>query len=388
MSEGEFEVSYGGQPSARRAIEEFEREERSRIHLATARRVLRYNLVQQQAQKTRETQELEQSAAAAARIMLDDDDVAEDDRDPKWNKVFPWEGMVEAEYEWGTNPELITFSAFGVLYNWQIPVGNIFRDALARAYGYLHRLPGPERFAFHFENSFKEADYHMPCFGQRLNVSSWEWWFHVYTDTYLKTMLDYDMPEELITDKMDEIADELYYEIMVGPEAFEPVPHVKVVLDTLAAWRDNGGPKLAVVANADERLNVTLENLGLLPYFDFVLTSQEVGSKVNEVDLYARALEMAGVDDPAKAIHFGSDYDLDVVGPCEAGWDACLVKPRQPDYEQPGEIYQYHRLMRISEILHRYGLPGADIPVLFRRRGNFWEEPDESVENNPDLLGA
>ena len=40
-------------------------------------------------------------------------------------------------------------------------------------------------------------DYHMPCFGQRLNVSSWEWWFHVYTDTYLKTMLDYDMPEEV-----------------------------------------------------------------------------------------------------------------------------------------------------------------------------------------------
>lgn len=43
------------------------------------------------------------------------------------------------------------------------------------------------------------------------------------------------------------------------------------------AWRDErGGPKLAVVANDDERLHVTLENLGLLPYFDFVLTSREV----------------------------------------------------------------------------------------------------------------
>lgn len=39
---------------------------------------------------------------------------------------------------------------------------------------------------------------------------------------------------QLITEKMDEITDELYYEIMVGPEAYELVPHVKVVLETLA----------------------------------------------------------------------------------------------------------------------------------------------------------
>lgn len=43
------------------------------------------------------------------------------------------------------------------------------------------------------------------------------------------------------------------------------------------AWRDNdGGPKLAVLADDDDRLHVVLENLGLLPYFDFVLTSREV----------------------------------------------------------------------------------------------------------------
>lgn len=65
--------------------------------------------------------------------------------------------MVEADYEWEKMPELITFSGFGVLYNWVIPLGNILRDALARAHGYAHRLPGPQRFAFHFENSFKES---------------------------------------------------------------------------------------------------------------------------------------------------------------------------------------------------------------------------------------
>lgn len=174
---------------------------------------------------------------------------------------------------------------------------------------------------------------------------------------------------QIVLDKIDDLVDELYYEITVGPEAFEVMPLVKVVLDRLAvsllplvavvcscwsvisfgdvlshqptflphacffsplfaalwslmcfyflngcfrapwhpvpprpapshtipcytvpsypipshpvpfhqAWRDNeGGPKLAVVADDDDRLHVVLENLGLLPYFDFVLTSREV----------------------------------------------------------------------------------------------------------------
>lgn len=40
-------------------------------------------------------------------------------------------------------------------------------------------------------------DYHMPYFGKALNLTSWDWWFHVFTDTYIKTMLDYDLPEEV-----------------------------------------------------------------------------------------------------------------------------------------------------------------------------------------------
>lgn len=35
-------------------------------------------------------------------------------------------------------------------------------------------------------------------------------------------------------DVIDDIVDELYYEIMVGPEAFEVTPLTKVVLDRLA----------------------------------------------------------------------------------------------------------------------------------------------------------
>lgn len=40
--------------------------------------------------------------------------------------------------------------------------------------------------------------------------------------------------QQIVLDKIDELVDELYYEITVGPEAFEVMPLVKVVLDRLA----------------------------------------------------------------------------------------------------------------------------------------------------------
>lgn len=53
-------------------------------------------------------------------------------------------------------------------------------------------------------------------------------------NNYLPARASSSFVRQLITEKMDDITDELYYEIMVGPEAYELVPHVKVVLETLA----------------------------------------------------------------------------------------------------------------------------------------------------------
>lgn len=44
----------------------------------------------------------------------------------------------------------------------------------------------------------------------------------------------------------------------------------------------------------------------------------------------------------------------------------------------PQEPYEYHRLIRIGELLNRLGLPDAEMEYVGRRRGNFWEEEDEN----------
>ncbi|CAB1104691.1 unnamed protein product [Ectocarpus sp. CCAP 1310/34] len=374
------DVNYGGLPAARRANIDFERSERERIHFETATRVMNYEIQAERAEVML-SKNKKLTPAEARRLRRADlknnyyglIEVTEED-----------EG-VRADYTWDQEPELITFSAYGVLYNWHLPMGLLMREALGRSHNYVHRMPPPGAFQKHFKESHEDAAYHIPCYGAHENMSSWDWWFHVFTDAYLKTINEFYMDEDIVLDKIDDLVDELYYEITVGPEAFEVMPLVKVVLDRLAAWRDNeGGPKLAVVADDDDRLHVVLENLGLLPYFDFVLTSRETGYEPRETNMYEIALETAGVKQAKKGLHVGCKYETDITGSCEAGMEAVSVKRCQTLYERPNEPYEFHRVYEIGELLNRLGLPQADEEYMSRRRGNFWEEEED--DDDEDFL--
>ncbi|CAN0382831.1 unnamed protein product [Pylaiella littoralis] len=81
--------------------------------------------------------------------------------------------------------------------------------------------------------------------------------------------------------------------------------------------------KLAVVAEDDERLHVVLENLGLLPYFDFVLTSRETGFELSDTGMYELAMETAGVKHAHKVRVLQRDS---VKWSCEAGMEAVRAK--------------------------------------------------------------
>ena len=60
--------------------------------------------------------------------------------------------------------------------------------------------------------------------------------------------------------------------------------------------------------------------MGILQYFDFVLTSYE--SKLEKPDklIFEMALEKAKCTDPKLAFHLGASLDLDVSGSTLAGW--------------------------------------------------------------------
>ena len=90
---------------------------------------------------------------------------------------------------------------------------------------------------------------------------------------------------------------------------FRPFPEVPEVL---RAARERG-VRLVVVSNWDVSLHDVLEQTGLAPLLDGVVTSAELGSAKPEPAIFARGLALAGVA-AHEAIHVGDSVAHDVAG--------------------------------------------------------------------------
>jgi putative hydrolase of the HAD superfamily len=112
---------------------------------------------------------------------------------------------------------------------------------------------------------------------------------------------------------------------------FAPFPEVR---PTLARWRERG-LRLVVASNWDVSLHEVLERTGLRERLDGVATSAQVGAAKPSGELFAAALELAGVA-AAEAIHVGDSLEEDVAGARAAGIDAVwLRRERQRDRPAP-----------------------------------------------------
>ena len=99
-------------------------------------------------------------------------------------------------------------------------------------------------------------------------------------------------------------------------------PGVPEALDRLRA----AGLALAVVSNADGRIEGLLRDVDLLRRVDLVLDSGLLGFEKPDPRIFREALRRTGAD-PATTVHLGDYYEIDVVGARAAGIGAVLVDP-------------------------------------------------------------
>lgn len=97
------------------------------------------------------------------------------------------------------------------------------------------------------------------------------------------------------------------------------------VPEALAALAD-AGYRLAVVSNSDGSVESALTDQGLRGHFSYVFDSQIVGHEKPDVRFFEHALEVCGAD-PARTLHVGDLYTLDVVGARNAGVHPLLLDP-------------------------------------------------------------
>ena len=127
---------------------------------------------------------------------------------------------------------------------------------------------------------------------------------------------------------------EHYFETVY--EAFSRKDHWHVFDDVIGSGifdkLKKYGVVLGVVSNWDSRLHAILKSTGLANYFDFILTSAEVGCAKPDETIFFEALRRSRVNSQ-EACHIGDEPRADVQGANNAGIDAILID-RKGKYEK------------------------------------------------------
>lgn len=102
-------------------------------------------------------------------------------------------------------------------------------------------------------------------------------------------------------------------------------PDTEKVLEILASR----GYRLGIVSNSSGTLLEHLERIGLARHFDVIVDSSDVGVEKPHPDIFQMAMARAGVTDPARCLHVGDVYAIDVLGATGAGLGAVLFDPEE-----------------------------------------------------------
>ena len=102
---------------------------------------------------------------------------------------------------------------------------------------------------------------------------------------------------------------------------------------------------LGLITNAKKDAVAVYGKLGLDPYLDFIVTSEEAKTDKPDPAIFQLALEKAGVT-PSEAIHVGDQYHVDIVGARGAGVTPILIDR----FDLYPEIKDCIRIRALSEL--------------------------------------
>ena len=118
-----------------------------------------------------------------------------------------------------------------------------------------------------------------------------------------------------------ELASRIWQKVQEIPYGLALFDDCTPVLDMI---RQQHNVSIGMISNIGRSGKELTEDMGLTPYLDFTVTSQEVGSNKPHPPIFLAALECAGVE-PNEAIHVGDSYLSDVQGARGVGINPVLL---------------------------------------------------------------
>ena len=153
--------------------------------------------------------------------------------------------------------------------------------------------------------------------------------------------------EILLTEAGVEVTKELFSKIVQKVQELYKGVTFALFEDVLPAVKTLKGQKfiLGLLTNLNRDMAPICRQLGLEPYLDFVVTSEEAGSDKPQPPIFMAALERAGVN-ASEAVHVGDQYKIDVVGARGVGINPILIDR----YELYPEVTDCPRICRLTEL--------------------------------------
>jgi len=104
---------------------------------------------------------------------------------------------------------------------------------------------------------------------------------------------------------------------------------------------------MGLLTNLAKKMDTICRELGLEPYLDVVVTSEEAGADKPSPLIFQMALQRAGVE-ASEAVHVGDQYKMDVLGARGVGISPILIDRYNlyPDIRDCPQIHNLHELSR------------------------------------------
>ncbi|MDG1658939.1 MAG: YjjG family noncanonical pyrimidine nucleotidase [Crocinitomicaceae bacterium] len=160
------------------------------------------------------------------------------------------------------------------------------------------------------------------------------------TKRFRDTFAHFDVKSEELTSKMaDGYINLSPYQTRLFPNA----------LETLTALKEDNF-ELHIITNGFKEVQfIKLEKSGLLPYFDIILCSEEVGRNKPARIVFDTALERANAK-VSESIMIGDSYEADIKGAENAGMRSILFDPAR-EHREGVHKWHIHSLDQIPDTL-------------------------------------